>query len=48
MKQKNLLFLPPGGTGSSRVHDGRITTEHPNEMWAVYGKKFWTAWFTNL
>ena len=42
MQLHNLLGKVPGGSGSSRIHDGKITTEKPNEMWGTDGKKFWT------
>ena len=50
MKQNNELLKPSGGSGSSRTHNGKLTTEHPDEMWASDGKKFWTkqegyCWF---
>lgn len=42
MQKHDLLGKAPGGSGSSRPHDGKITTEKPNEMWGTDGKKFWT------
>lgn len=51
MKAHNLLApVRPKSNGSSRHHDGTITTEHPNRMWGTDGKQFWTrengwCWF---
>jgi putative transposase len=51
MKANNLLApLRPKCNGSSRPHDGKIVTEHPNRMWGTDGKQFWTrqnglCWF---
>jgi len=50
LKVNNLQLKRPGGSGSSRPHDGRITTDCPNLMWGTDGKKFWTrkdgwCWF---
>ena len=42
MKAKNMLYKAPGGTGSSRSHDGKLVTEAPNVMWGTDGKKFFT------
>jgi putative transposase len=42
MQEHDLLGKAPGGSGSSRIHDGKITTEKPDEMWGTDGKKFWT------
>ena len=51
MKANNLLApVRPKCNGSSRPHDGKIVTEHPNRMWGTDGKQFWTrqnglCWF---
>ena len=51
MKINNLLApVRPKWTGSSRPHDGKITTELPNKMWGTDGKQFRTeedglCWF---
>ena len=51
MKANNLLApVRPKCNGSSRPHDGKIVTEHPNRMWCTDGKQFWTrqnglCWF---
>ena len=42
MQSKDIPGKAPGGSGSSRIHDGTITKENPNEMWGTDGKKFWT------
>lgn len=42
MKGKDLLHKAPGGSGSSRVHDGKIIQDAPKVMWGTDGKKFWT------
>jgi putative transposase len=47
---KLLAPVRPRWNGSSRRHDGTITTEHPNRMWGTDGKQFWTrqdglCWF---
>lgn len=42
MKLENMLAKAPGGSGSSRIHDGTIIKENPDEMWGTDGKKFWT------
>ena len=41
MKAGNMLPHAPGGSGSSRVHDGKLTTEAPDVMWGTDGKKFY-------
>jgi putative transposase len=50
--RKNNLLSPnrPKHNGSSRVHDGKIITEKPNQMWGTDGKRFFTehegwCWF---
>ncbi len=53
MKEDDLLNKAPGGSGSSRIHDGSITTESPNVMWGTDGKKFFTrrdgwCWFFDV
>jgi putative transposase len=51
MKAHNLLApVRPQWNGSSRLHDGKIVTDHPNRMWGTDGKQFWTrqngmCWF---
>jgi transposase InsO family protein len=51
MKANNLLApVRPKCNGSSRPHNGKIVTEHPNRMWGTDGKQFWTrqnglCWF---
>jgi putative transposase len=51
MKAHNLLApVRPQWNGSSRPHDGKIVTDHPNRMWGTDGKQFWTrqnglCWF---
>ena len=52
LMKSNNLFAPvlPKCNGSSRPHDGKIVTEHPNRMWGTDGKQFWTrqnglCWF---
>lgn len=42
MQSHDLLGKIPGGSGNSRIHDGKIITEKPDEMWGTDGKKFWT------
>jgi len=42
MKENNLLNAAPGGSGTSRIHDGKIVTDAPNVMWGTDGKKFFT------
>lgn len=42
MKEDDLLNKAPGGSGSSRIHDGKITTDTPDVMWGTDGKKFFT------
>lgn len=43
MVEHNLLAPQrPVKTGSSREHDGTITTTLPNKMWGTDGKYFWT------
>jgi putative transposase len=53
MKEDDLLNKAPGGSGSSRVHDGKLTTEAPDVMWGTDGKKFFTrrdgwCWFFDV
>jgi transposase InsO family protein len=54
MKANNLLApVRPKCNGSSRPHDGKIVTEHPNRMWGTDGKQFWTrqnglCWFFGM
>lgn len=44
MKENKLLSpVRPKWNGSSRPHDGTITTLHPNQMWGTDGKQFYTA-----
>lgn len=51
MKANNLLApYRPSSNGSSRAHDGTITTSGLNQMWGTDGKQFWTrqnglCWF---
>jgi transposase InsO family protein len=50
MGVQNMLLKGPGGTGSARLHDGRIIEDEPNKTWATDGKKFFTqkdgwCWF---
>jgi len=51
MKANNLLApVRPKSNGSSRAHDGTITTLGLNQMWGTDGKRFWTrqdglCWF---
>lgn len=51
MKEHGLLAANrPKWNGSSRIHDGTITTGEPNTMWGTDGKQFWTrqdglCWF---
>ena len=51
MKEHGLLAANrPKWNGSSRTHDGTITTKEPNTMWGTDGKQFWTrqdglSWF---
>ena len=33
----------PVSNGRKRTHDGKITTEEPDKMWATDGKKFWAG-----
>lgn len=40
MQAKNLLNRAPGGSGSSRPHDGSLVTGAPDVMWGTDGKKF--------
>jgi len=40
MQAENLLNKAPGGSGSSRIHDGSLVTESPDVMWGTDGKKF--------
>lgn len=42
MKEDNLLNRAPGGSGSSRAHDGELITDAPDIMWGTDGKKFFT------
>lgn len=42
MQEANLLNDRNRKTGSGRIHDGSIITEHPNKLWATDGKEFWT------
>lgn len=53
MKQANLLFSSRQQDGSTRIHDGTIKTEIPNQMWATDGKEFKTklegkCWFMGV
>jgi len=53
MKEDDLLNKARGGSGSSRIHDGNITTASPNVMWGTDGKKFFTrrdgwCWFFDV
>ena len=54
MKANNLLApVRPRSNGSSRPHDGTITTLGLNQMWGTDGKQFWTrreglCWFFGL
>jgi putative transposase len=53
MKEDNLLNKAPGGSGSSRIHDGKLTTDAPDVMWGTDGKKFFTrrdgwCWFFDV
>lgn len=53
MKQENLLFLGRQQNGSTRIHDGTIKTQVPNQMWATDGKEFRTrqdgkCWFMGV
>ena len=53
MKKENLLFLGRQENGSSRIHDGIIKTQVPNQMWATDGKEFRTrqdgkCWFMGV
>ncbi len=51
MGTHNLLApVRPRWNGSSRTHNGTITTDSPNRMWGTDGKQFWTrqegvCWF---
>ncbi len=40
MQSENLLNRAPGGSGSSRIHDGSLVTDAPDVMWGTDGKKF--------
>jgi transposase InsO family protein len=42
MREENLLNRAPGGTGSSRLHDGTLVTDAPDVVWGTDGKKFFT------
>ena len=42
MREENLLNRAPGGTGSSRPHDGTPITDAPDVVWGTDGKKFFT------
>lgn len=43
MRKNNLLApVRPKSNGSSRPHDGKITTDIPNKMWGTDGKQFYT------
>lgn len=42
MQREDMLNKAPGGSGSSRVHDGTLITDAPNTMWGTDGKKFFT------
>lgn len=42
MQEENLLNRAPGGTGSSRPHDGTLITDAPDVVWGTDGKKFFT------
>lgn len=50
MNKKNMLLKSPSGTGTARIHDGRLIEDEPNKTWATDGKKFYTqkegwCWF---
>lgn len=42
MQEENMLNRAPGGTGSSRIHDGTLITDAPDVVWGTDGKKFFT------
>lgn len=42
MQKENLLNRAPGGSGTNRIHDGKLATEAPDRMWGTDGKKFFT------
>lgn len=53
MQKAELLNNKTGSSGSGRVHDGTIITQHPNKMWATDGKQFYTkqegkCWFIGV
>ena len=53
MLENNLLLGQRKENGSSRPHDGTITTEIPNKLWATDGKEFQTkedgkCWFMGV
>ena len=53
MKEDDLLNKAPGGSGSSRIHDGKLTKDAPDVMWGTDGKKFFTrrdgwCWFFDV
>lgn len=42
MREENMLNRANGGTGSSRLHDGKLVTDVPDVVWGTDGKKFFT------
>lgn len=53
MRQNDLLNQKKESPCGGRVHDGKIITEHPNQMWATDGKQFYTetegkCWFVGV
>ena len=42
MREEKLLSPHRVKKGSTKKHDGRITTDIPNEMWGSDGTKIWT------
>lgn len=45
LMRENKLLSPhrPVKGGKKRTHEGRITTDEPDRMWATDGKKFWAG-----
>ena len=43
MRENNLLSPSRSPKGEKNKHDGRITTDNPNEMWGTDGMKIMTA-----
>jgi hypothetical protein len=41
MKRHQMLSPYRSVQGEKKLHDGRITTDHPNEMWATDAAKIW-------